>query len=174
VTIGTVVLLPPVRLPGDQEGPPWRSRREIAAELLAYGINVLVVPDAPNNEPDLDTRNAVAHWVAHIAVSIAKTSPIQPLLLVATGRAASLLPAVGFSQRAARHPVAGYVMIDGILPKAGGSDWPDAPVTYVATQAMDDPACVDAPATMRQAALRGWTVRPDADPVVVLRTLAVE
>ena len=51
MTIGTVVLLPKAQLPDDSAGgsatDPAAERREIAADLMAHGVNVYVVPDAP-------------------------------------------------------------------------------------------------------------------------------
>jgi hypothetical protein len=76
-----------------------------------------------------------------------------------------MLPALGFSQKASRRPVAGYVLIDDQLPKAGtagGADWPDAPVTYVAT----GPDYAD---TAHQAELRGWTTFTGVAAIVGVR-----
>ncbi|MDA8436049.1 MAG: hypothetical protein M0Z98_08700, partial [Actinomycetales bacterium] len=73
-------------------------------------------------------------------------------------------PAVGFSQRAARRAVSGYVLVDAAVPPAEsrGGDWPDAPVHYVASPAAD-------PLEVNQARLRGWTVHevPDAGAAAV-------
>ena len=170
VSIGTVVLLPPAELPGHPEAS-WPTRRELAAELMAYGIPVLLLSEAPAVEEGLDLKTATAHWVAHNAIAIAEAQPERPVLLVASGAAGSLLPALGFSQRASRRPVAGYVVVDGSLPKPGAADWPDAPVTYVATSSPDD---ADASSIVKQAEMRGWTVETTTDAAAVLRAIATE
>jgi hypothetical protein len=75
-----------------------------------------------------------------------------------------MAPAVGFSQRAARRGVSGYVLVDAAVPPAEsrGGDWPDAPVHYVASPAAD-------PLEVNQARLRGWTVHevPDVGAATV-------
>ena len=162
--IGTVVLLPSVDLP-ERRRDVWTTRRELAAELMAYGVGVLVIPDVPETDPS-DVRMATAHWVAHSAMTLTAAQPQRPVLLVASGAAGSLLPALGFSQKASRRPVAGYVVIDGDLPKAGAADWPDAPVTYIAASAADQ--------NLRTAELRGWTVETNPEPSQVLRSIAAE
>lgn len=166
--IGTVVLLPPAQLPGSSDGG-WPARRELAAELMAYGIKVLVVADAPDSSDVADARMATANWVAHNAITLGIEQPEKPVLLVASGAAGSMLPAIGFAQKASRRPVAGYVIIDGMLPKAGAADWPDAPVTYVSTSAAAEPQGL-----LHQAELRGWTVESDADPAQILRAITSE
>ncbi|NQU36014.1 MAG: hypothetical protein HQ526_00275 [Actinobacteria bacterium] len=168
---GTVVLLPPA-VPSEDDGfdaPLVDNRRELAAELMAYGINVYLVPQAPEPGETLDARTATAHWVAHNAVTLTAERPNKPILLVATGSAGAMMPAVGFSQKASRRPVSGYVVIDGVLPKAGAADWPDAPVTYVRTTA--DPAAM---AAAREAGLRGWTVETVSSPATAIREIAVQ
>lgn len=142
------------------------TRRELAAELLAYGVSVFVVPDAAEPEELLDQRTATAHWVAHNAVTLTAAQPEKPVLLVAQGAAGAMMPAVGFSQKASRRPVSGYVVVDGALPKPGAADWPDAPVTYV--QTTSDGATKDA---AHQAELRGWTVEKNQNAADVIRAI---
>ncbi len=170
MTVGTVVLLPPAELP-DHPDDTWPRRLELAAQLMAYGVPVLVLP-MTDSEPGLDLRTATAHWIAHNAIAMTDAQPEKPLLLVASGSAGTLLPALGFSQKASRRPVAGYVVVDGVLPKAGAADWPDAPVTYIATTGIADDS--DAASIVRQAQLRGWSVATDADPAQVIRGIASE
>ena len=169
MTIGTVVLLPRADLPGDsaEDRDPTMERREIAADLLAHGIKVYVVPDTPASEGD-DLRHATAHWVAHNAMTLTAAQPEKPIMLVAFGAAGQLLAALGFSQKASRRPVASYVVVDGSIPKPGAADWPDAPVTYIATP---DAASSE---SARQAELRGWTVEQTDDVAVALRTVIAD
>lgn len=127
-----IVLLPPY--PGGE--PTWP---EIPGHATA------ILPAAPDPHE--------AAWVAHVALAIAQVASAEPLLLVAAGEAGRLLPAVGFSQRAARRRVAGYVLIDATLPPAAQMDWPDAPVTYVGHS--------------EAARLRGWDVL-DLDPAAAV------
>lgn len=168
MTIGTVVLLPKAQLPGTatdtSSTDPAAERREIAADLMAHGVNVYVVPDAPDSsETDLPT--ATAHWVAHNAMTLTAAQPQKPIMLVAFGAAGQLLAALGFSQKASRRPVASYVVVDGTIPKAGSADWPDAPVSYLHTE----DATIEGPA--REAELRGWTVESSSDVAASLRAI---
>lgn len=181
VNVGTVVLLPAAELPATPF-EPWKDQRSIAGGLVGYGVNTYVVPPPEPADPGLDLKTATAHWVAHIALNLTQAQPTKPILLVAHGAAGQLLPAIGFAQKASRRPVAGYVVIDGQLPKVGAADWPDAPVTFIRTPADSDTKSVTAgtlpvageaepqdPA--RVAELRGWTVYSNTDPVEVLREL---
>lgn len=167
MTIGTVVLLPRAHLPGDDadavDSDPAAERREIAAELLAHGIKVYVVPDAPDSDDD-DLRHATAHWVAHNAMTLTAAQPEKPIMLVAFGAAGQLLAALGFSQKASRRPVASYVVVNGSIPKPGSSDWPDAPVTYISAHGHDSEH-------LRQAELRGWSVEKTDDVAATLRSI---
>ena len=171
MTIGTVVLLPRADLPDDasgaESGDPTIERREIAADLLAHGIKVYVVPDAPESEGD-DLRHATAHWVAHNAMTLTAAQPEKPIMLVAFGAAGQLLAALGFSQKASRRPVASYVVVDGSIPKPGAADWPDAPVTHIATEHSIDGK------SARQAELRGWTVENATDVAATLRAVIAD
>lgn len=81
-------------------------------------------------------------------------------MLVVYGGAGRMLAAIGFSQRASRRRVLGYVFVDAELPKAGVADWPDAPVTYIGARE----AVV--------AGLRGWDVLPGDDVAAELRSVA--
>lgn len=181
VNVGTVVLLPAAELPATPF-EPWGDQRSIAGGLVGYGVNTYVVPAPEPADPGLDLKTATAHWVAHIALNLTQAQPIKPILLVAHGAAGQLLPAIGFAQKASRRPVAGYVVIDGQLPKVGAADWPDAPVTFIRTNNANDAASsgsgtlpmageVEPQDPARVAELRGWTVYSDADPVEVLREL---
>ena len=168
MSIGTVVLLPRAHLPGDAadaiDGDPAAARREIQAELLAHGVNVYVVPDAPHSDDD-DLRHATAHWVAHNAMDLTAAQPQKPIMLVAFGTSGRLLSALGFSQKASRRPVAGYLVVDGAIPKPGSADWPDAPVTYISTGTAGDSE------SARQAELRGWSVEKTDDVAATIRAI---
>ena len=43
-------------------------------------------------------------------------------------------PLAALRQKASRRPVASYVVVDGSIRKPGAADWPDAPVTIIATR----------------------------------------
>ena len=75
--------------------------------------------------------------------------PPPPLVIVAEGDLALLLPAIALSQRSARRRVSEYVLIDAELPTVTDS-WPDAPVTVVTDDSQG--------AAARQGSLRGWRV----------------
>lgn len=161
---GTVVLLPGLTRPG-WAVDTWPERRAIAAELAAYGIPVLL-PSQPGPIPrDIGRQEADSHWVAHIAIEVSRRSPEPPLLLVAQGDAGARMRALGFSQRASRHAIAGYVLIDATLPDTGHHDWPDAPVDVVMTPSADQAVRKAA----RIAELRGWTCHRELDAAAVIR-----
>lgn len=147
-----IALLP--ALPGEH----W-SWREIAAELAAYHHRVKIVSTLPEASIDGDLDLAGA-WVAHCALDLAQERDRPPALLVAQGGAGRMLAALGFSQKASRRMVVGYVLLDGELPKAGVQDWPDAPVTYIGSR------------ESRLADLRGWEVLPGEDPAADIRRVA--
>ncbi|MEZ5117587.1 MAG: hypothetical protein R2737_15100 [Candidatus Nanopelagicales bacterium] len=153
---GCVVLCPPA--PG---APPY-DRASVAAALAAAGIAVLA-PDVPDLEDEVAERGiavATAHWVAELAVALGSARPAEPVLLVAHGAGGPMLPALGFSQRAARRSVCGYVLVDGTLPRHGiAPDWPDAPVVALVSTSASDEVRAEA----LQARLRGWEVVEDAD-----------
>ncbi len=144
----TVVLCPS---PAGHPPAPWA---EVSRQLDDAGVRH-INPDLPLDEGAAAETPSVqmAHWVATCAVAIAVGGAKAPVLLVAHGAAGVVLPALGFSQRAARRGLHGYVFVDADLPAAGrgGGDWPDAPVTYVASPDAPKDAVI-------QAALRGWNV----------------
>ena len=98
-------------------------------------------------------------WVTHVAGQLAQTA--DELILIFVGEVSIHAPAIGFSRRSLRRPAVGYVLIDPVMPKIGGdySDWPDAPVTVVLTQAASDLA----KEASLQAKLRGWEVITNMD-----------
>ena len=158
----TIVLCPP--LPGSTAA---YDEADVVDAVLddpgAAGVRAMSL-DVPDPEAGDDARTARAHWVAHLAIGIAARSARAPVLLVLGGGSGALAPAVGFSQRAARRAVSGYVLVDAAVPPAEsrGGDWPDAPVHYIASPAAD-------PLEVNQARLRGWTVHevPDAGAATV-------
>jgi hypothetical protein len=149
-----IALLPPV--PG--EDCSWR---EVAAELAAYHHPVLIVPDLTPQSIDGELDLAGA-YVAHCALELAAVPNRPPVLLVARGGAGRMLAALGFSQKASRRRVVGYVLVDGDLPRPGVQDWPDAPVTYIGAAQAD------------LAALRGWEVLGGADLAADVRSVATQ
>lgn len=145
----TIVVCPAA--PG--ESHPFDFTRLESALLdsaSAQGPGVLVIP-AVDYEVEDDARTKRAHWVAAVAVAMSSGATASPIALVLIGTAGSLAPAVGFSQRAARRLVIGYILIDADLPRIDGAhdDWPDAPVVYVHSSQAD-------PLNVNQARLRGW------------------
>jgi hypothetical protein len=90
---------------------------------------------------------------ARMCAAINLLDPSPPLVIVAQGDHALLLPAIALSQRTAHRRVSGYVLIDPDLPPVGDT-WPDAPVTVVT----DD---TDSQASL-QGRLRGWQVQTHA------------
>ncbi len=121
MAIAGVVLLAP-------DADAWRG---LAAELVGRGLRVLVPPraDVPADLPPLlvDTRR-----VAAAATWLRSQDAAGPIVVVAVGECGRLLPALSLSQRAAGRLITGYVLVDSRSP-APAMDWPDAPVTWVAT-----------------------------------------
>jgi hypothetical protein len=155
VTVATVVLCPP--LPGDA---PSYDAEEVADLLIddprtSVAVTSVSIPDPEAGD---DARTRRAHWVAHIAMRLATEGIRAPTLLVLGGAGGALAPAVGFSQKASRRAVAGYVLVDAATPRADArtDDWPDAPVHYLASPGAE-------PLEVNQARLRGWTVHEIAD-----------
>lgn len=160
MVVETVVLCPDLVLPTAYD------RVDFAAELLDRGVGVRS-PDIPPADPFDDARMQAAHWVAHLSVALSGGLR-APVLLVLGGASGALAPALGFSQRAARRAVAGYVLIDADCPAADAviGDWPDAPVHYLASPAASDMA-------VGHVRLRGWQrhdVR-DLKPATLATTL---
>jgi hypothetical protein len=125
---------------------------------MAVG-SVVLTPGASYAVPDaVDLSGqavADAEWTARVALGLAAESPAPPVLLVFTGAAAAQAPHLGFAQRSARRAVAGYVLVDPVLPRPGAvSDWPDAPVTVIVTAGADE----DTRSAALGARLRGWEV----------------
>lgn len=161
MVVETVVLCPDLVLPTTYD------RGDFAAQLLERGLRVRS-PDIPPTDPLDDARMQAAHWVAHLSVALSDGLR-APVLLVLGGASGALAPALGFSQRAARRAVAGYLLIDADCPAAGAiiGDWPDAPVHYLASAAASDLA-------VGHARLRGWQRHdiPDRTAATLAGTLA--
>ena len=89
-------------------------------------------------------------WVAQVSLAINRTErPLETIHLVAFGETVSRLPAVAFSQRAARRRVQSYVCVNHI-PQGQFVDWPDAPVTFVKSDSL---LLAEISSTAK---LRGW------------------
>ncbi|WP_068756140.1 hypothetical protein [Thermobifida cellulosilytica] len=127
-------------------------------DLAARGVETVVVAVTDDDRPPYAAR-----YVARASLQIAAAAPARPLLLVAAGAAGPLVPAVAAAQRAARRTVAGYLLVDALLPQPGTptraelaaaqqhldppvrppdffteplpmtADWPDAPCGYLRT-----------------------------------------
>jgi hypothetical protein len=98
------------------------------------------------------TPGPAASIVPRVCAAITRAAPAPPLVIVAAGSSALLLPGVALSQRSLHRRVAEYLLIEPSLPPVTDS-WPDAPVT-VATDSPDRSALVH---------LRGWTGLPLVD-----------
>ena len=106
---------------------------------------VLVLADV---EPAPGPADAMT---ARLCAAINTLRPEPPLVVVAHGALAALLPAVALSQRSSHRAIARYVLVEPELPTVTES-WPDAPVTLVSVD----------PWLVTQARLRGWDlVEPD-------------
>lgn len=122
-----------VLLPGSSP-----QHAELRGRFLNGGFGVLTVTPAPGPDSALATR---------VCAALATLDPAPPLVLVAFGSSAELLPAVARAQHAAHRRVVDYLLVDAPIPPVSDA-WPDAPVTLFTDE--------DVP----QATLRGWQVRP--------------
>src|SRR5687768_9164856 len=86
----------------------WGS---LADALRDEGHDALLLDVRDDDAPPYAVR-----YVASAAAQIAAASPAAPLLLVAHSGAGYLLPQLGFTQRAARRAVRGYVFLDAGIP----------------------------------------------------------
>lgn len=131
--------------------------------MLNAVTHVMVLGDVPG----LDGLRAMevippageAPLAARICAEITRLEPEPPLLIIATGDLAALVPAVALAQRAARRQVLGYVLIDPVYPAVSES-WPDARVHVLGTTQSD----------LRTAELRGW----ETGSVTALRDVILE
>lgn len=166
-----VVLCP--LLPPDGSAPDWLGRCH--RELDLRGMSV-IEPERPRGGTDpretgqlgglaADPATTRARWVAEVAAAIAQHDAAQ-LVVVATGAAVGALPALAISQRSARRPIVGYVVVDARLEGTPdpSSDWPQAPVVYVRSPGADDLG-------WRRAELRGWRCLA-TDPVAAVLDVA--
>lgn len=85
---------------------------------------------------------------ASACAAINELDPAPPLIIVAAGRAALVIPAVARSQRSMHRLVLEYLLLDPELPPVTET-WPDARVTVVCD--------VDSEESLH-ARLRGWDV----------------
>ena len=172
VSTATIVVCPP--LPGS---PSSYDPADLVDGVLdagpVEGVRTLSL-EVPEPEATDDPRTVRAHWVAHLAIGLSTSGATAPVLLVLGGASGGLAAAVGFSQKAARRSVSGYVLVDAVVPPADSraGDWPDAPVHYVASPAAD-------PLEANQARLRGWSVHDVADSTpatvgAVIATIALD
>lgn len=111
-------------------------RTGLAAALKARGVpSFCPTPDEP--AADLPPNLADSRRVALLAQWSKRELPTGPVVWVAHGESARLLPGLAFAQRAAHRTIVGYVLVDANSP-APSLEWPDAPVTWISTDAAPD------------------------------------
>lgn len=116
------------------------STHELFLGLYPQAVVVEPMP----GDADLSVRMCAA---------INSLAPVSPLVIVAAGSSALLLPAVARSQHASHRRVEEYLLLDPELPTVSDA-WPDARVTIV---------CEPTTEASLQARLRGWDVLSPAD-----------
>lgn len=136
---GTVVVLP---------GEGSTVRASVIDDLRQTRTAVVDVDLAAGDPGPLSVRTCAA---------IGAARPVPPLVIVAFGDGASLVPAVALAQRAAHRAVAAYVLVDPASDPSA-QDWPDAPVVVVAPEGGD---------ALRRAGLRGWESCSATVPAVI-------
>jgi hypothetical protein len=137
--------------------------------MLNAVMNVMVLGEAQGirEVPGLDSLVVTrvlppageAPLAARVCAEITRLAPTPPMVIVAVGERATLLPAVALAQRAARRQVLAYVLIDPEYPAVSDA-WPDARVHVLGSPGVD----------LRTAELRGW----ETGPVTGLRDLILE
>ena len=131
--------------------------------MLNAVTNVMVLGDAPDLA-ELEVTRVLppageAPLAARVCAEITRLTPTPPLVIVAVGDLAALLPAVALAQRAARRQVLAYVLIDPEFPAVSDA-WPDARIYVLGSPGVD----------LRTAELRGW----ETGPVTGLRDLILK
>lgn len=112
---------------------PFHCPDPIALQAEVVGLGrACFLPDVTPIAPDLPERIADARRVALTAMWLNTVHVHEPIVVVAYGSDARLLPALALAQRAAHRRVTGYVIVDGDAP-APSNEWPDAPVWWVLT-----------------------------------------
>ncbi|GLU49754.1 hypothetical protein [Nocardiopsis ansamitocini] len=89
---------------------------ELPRDLADLGAQTLIAEITDDDRPPFAAR-----YVARAALEIAAAEPAGPVLLVAAGAAGPLLPLVAAAQRAAHRQIAGYVLVDALLPQPGAA-----------------------------------------------------
>ncbi len=119
--------------------------------------------------PDLDalailpgTDDSIP-MIARVCSEITRMAPAPPLVIVATGEWAALLPGIALAQRAARRQVRAYVLVDPVLPEVS-DQWPDARVHVLGSPGFD----------LRTAELRGWDTHRDVSAADVINGIRTE
>lgn len=135
---------------------------ELQAELVGRGIPAFL-PEVPAVDDAVPERLADAKRVAYTAIWLNENAVAGPIVCVARGTAARLLPGLGFAQRSTHRLVSGYVIIDGPTP-APAQEWPDAPVWWLVTPAAD----AELGGQVLTAKLRGFQVIEQANVVDVV------
>ena len=112
----------------------WPERPTVLAGLRALGPVIVDVDLPAADAAPLSVRTCAA---------VRAADPPTPILVVAHGGGAALLPAVALAPRTAHRAIGGYALLE---PDADPSaqDWPDAPVLVIA------------PGDWPRARLRGW------------------
>jgi hypothetical protein len=143
-------------------GSPLRA--ELVAALLTTSTPILDLAGVAAGPVPPASAICAAIRAAHLT---------SPVIIVATGAALPLLPAVARAQRAAHQLISGYVLLDidaqALEADPTGESWPDAPVTLIVAAALIAPRDVDGVET--HARLRGWTVHAAEQPDALAGTL---
>lgn len=112
---------------------PFRCPDPTALQAEVVGLDKsCFLPEVAPIPTHLPETIADARRVALTAMWLNAANVAEPIVVVAFGADARLLPAMALAQRSAHRRVTGYVIIDGVAP-APTNDWPDAPVWWVLT-----------------------------------------
>jgi hypothetical protein len=100
---------------------------------------------------------------ARVCAEITRLAPEPPLVIVAVGEQAALLPSVALAQRAARRRVTAYVLVDPLYPEVSDG-WPDARVHVLGSPGFE----------LRTAELRGWETGPVTELGTLMGTMVAD
>ena len=132
----------------------------IATVLTLGELPELAGLDALAVDPD---DNESIPLIARVCAAITRLAPAPPLVIVAEGEWAELLPGIALAQRAARRAVRAYVLLDPVLP-AVSEQWPDARVHALGRPGFD----------LRTCELRGWDTHQVSDLTGIVSRIRAE
>ena len=132
---------------------------------IATVLTLGELPELADLQPiavDPDDNESIP-LIARVCAAITRLAPAPPLVIVAEGEWAKLLPGIALAQRAARRAVRAYVLVDPVLP-AVSEQWPEARVHALGRPGFD----------LRTCELRGWDTHQVSDLTGIVSRIRAE